>query len=266
MEATPAHASPLSRRLRSHMPCPLATCLRPPSPPPRRSVERPRVPLRYLEAPPKGSPGRRRSIGLTIETDVSWPPRRPTTTSDEFGGEEGDAPPLPALTRPMRAPALTLCVCVPQVEGCRASSSTSRRHPRQQHPPHPRFPSDTVLPSSTSREHGRDLGVRSEVNLHRRQIRRRGPASRPRGGRRWAAGQADGRQGCGRVVGWGVGKGFQAGGVRRGRLRPRPAHVPAHVPRPACRPVRVGRCRTRVGGPRGLPTRHLGACIVHAAS
>jgi hypothetical protein len=34
-------------------------------------VERPRVPLRYLEAPPKGSPGRRRSIGLTIETDVS---------------------------------------------------------------------------------------------------------------------------------------------------------------------------------------------------
>ena len=143
--ATPAHASPLSRRLRSHMPCPFATCLRPPSPPPRRSVERPRVPLRYLEAPPKGSPGRRRSIGLTIETDVSWPPRRPTTTSDEFGGEEGDAPPLPALTRPMRAPALTLCVCVPQVEGFRASSSTSRRHPRRHLPPEPRCATDTVL-------------------------------------------------------------------------------------------------------------------------
>ena len=45
----------------------------------------------------------------------------------------------------MRAPALTLCVCVPQVEGCRASSSTSRRHPRRHLPPEPRCATDTVL-------------------------------------------------------------------------------------------------------------------------
>ena len=164
----------------------------------------------------------------------------------------------------MRAPALTLCVCVPQVEGFRASSSTSRRHPRRHLPPEPRCATDTVLhdlarPRTRTR---RSLGGRPSPAPNT------APGTSQSAARRAAVGGWAGRWAAGLRQGdWlGSWEGVPGRGVRRGRLRPRPAHVPAHVPRPACRPVRVGRCRTRVGGPRGLPTRHLGACIVHAAS
>ena len=103
------------------------------------------MPLWHFEALPRGLPGARRTVKLTVQTDVSRPPSGRASTTDEFAAAEVSAR-LPS-TLPEQCAHLRR-VCPPfarQAEGSRCLRRRERGSPRRLHHRQPRRGGNAAL-------------------------------------------------------------------------------------------------------------------------